>query len=38
MTPNLVLDRDIMKVAPQGVIATNIKLTVLNGEIGYHLP
>ncbi|MBY0507494.1 MAG: amidohydrolase family protein [Bryobacteraceae bacterium] len=29
----LILDRDIMTVAPKEVIATKIKLTVLNGEV-----
>ena len=33
----LILDRDIMKVAPQEVIGTKIKLTILNGEIVHRL-
>ena len=34
----LILDRDIMKVAPQEVIGTKIKLTILNGEVVHRLP
>lgn len=33
----LILDRDIMTVAPREVIGTKIKLTVLNGEVVYRL-
>ena len=32
----LMLDRDIMTVAPKEVIGAKVKLTVLGGEVGYH--
>lgn len=34
----LVLDRDIMTVAPKDVVGAKVKLTVLNGEVVHRLP
>ncbi len=34
----VMLDRDIMTVAPKEVIGTKVKLTVLGGEVVYRLP